>query len=501
VKNCDASAGPISLLVRHTNIYLVSLLAVIAVFYAATLRPGHIWADDYAMYVHHAQNIAEGRPYADTGYIYSPRVVISPRMYPPVFPLMLAPLYRIFGLNLMPMKMEEVVFFLLTLVTVWAFWQKELEAGYAIALVAILGFSPVFWAAKDNVLSDLPFLLFFYIAAGLVRWAPRDQKRWWLWAVLVGIFLYLGTGTRVAGIAMVAGLVFHDVVRYRKVTRLTGIALAVWLALVLFQYRFIGPAQGTYLEQGSPTAHTIVANILSYTRVTAAFWVASTRNAFSYGMLAIVAVLTGAGFCYQCRRGMTIVEAFLVPYAALIIIWPFPSGVRLVFPLIPWAVFLALSGLRGITARFAPRYSAAAVWLLLLITAIPYAIAYHNTDFGPIREDAGMPEFQQLCQQVREHTGPEDVLIYYRARALSLYTMRRASAYNARGTGRELWQYSQDIRARYVITSNAFHEDAGFLDRYVQNYSSNFDLIYENAVFRMYRIRPIAEARALAANR
>jgi hypothetical protein len=136
----------------------------------------------------------------------------------------------------------------------------------------------------------------------------------------------------------------------------------------------------------------------------------------------------------------------------------------------------------------------------LLITAIPYAIAYHNTDFGPIGEDTGMPEFKQLCQQVRERTGPEDVLIYYRARALSLYTKRKASAYNARGTDRELWQYSQEISATYVITSNAFHEDAGFLDRYVQNHSSSFDLIYKNAAFRMYRIRPIAESRAMAAN-
>ena len=239
----------------------------------------------------------------------------------------------------------------------------------------------------------------------------------------------------------------------------------------MFQNRFIGPAQGTYLEQGAPTAHTILGNILGYTRVTAAFWVASTRNAFSFGVLAIVAVLTAAGFVYRCRRGLTIVEAFLVPYVALIIIWPFPSGIRLVFPLIPWVVFLALYGLRGMTAKFPPRYSAAALCGLLLITAIPYAMAYQKMDFGPIRQNTGLSEFNELCQQVRAHTRPEDVLIYYRARALSLYTTRRVSAYNSRGTERELWQYSQDIHASYLITSNAFHEDGGFLDRYVEKYS------------------------------
>jgi 4-amino-4-deoxy-L-arabinose transferase-like glycosyltransferase len=159
---------------RIHHLWLTLLLITIAVFHAATVRQGHIWADDFAMYIHHAQNIVEGRPYAQTGYLFTSTALVGPRMYPPVFPLLLAPVVRFFGLNLIPMKFEQVIFFVLALVVICRYWQRELGGKYTLALAAILGLSPHFWAAKDNVLSDLPFLLFFYVAAIFVQHAPRD---------------------------------------------------------------------------------------------------------------------------------------------------------------------------------------------------------------------------------------------------------------------------------------------------------------------------------------
>ena len=103
------------------RIALSVLLVCFGVFYTATIRDGNYWSDDYALYVHHAQNIAEGRPYADTGHVYNRDVTdYSPSAYPPVFPLLLAPVYRACGLNLHAMKVEEVVILLLTLLAVLA---------------------------------------------------------------------------------------------------------------------------------------------------------------------------------------------------------------------------------------------------------------------------------------------------------------------------------------------------------------------------------------------
>jgi len=39
------------------------------------------------------------------------------------------------------------------------------------------------------------------------------------------------------------------------------------------------------------------------------------------------------------------------------------------------------------------------------------------------------------------------------------------------------------------VTTNAFDEDGGFLLRFVQNNAPNFELVYENPHFKLYRIR------------
>jgi hypothetical protein len=61
------------------NLWLILLLITIAIFHAVTIRQGHIWADDFAMYIHHAQNIVEGRPYAQTGYLITPTALVGSR--------------------------------------------------------------------------------------------------------------------------------------------------------------------------------------------------------------------------------------------------------------------------------------------------------------------------------------------------------------------------------------------------------------------------------------
>lgn len=467
------------------------LLSAILAVHCATLRQGHIWGDDFALYIHHAKNIADHAPYTATGFIYNPQIpAYSPRSYPPVFPLMLAPLVQRFGINVMPMKMEQIAIFFLTLIVVFALWRAELGLHYALALVAILGFSPVFVGFKENVLSDLPFLLFFYLVALLVTSMPA-AGRWWLWAPLIGVALYAAMGTRSAGIALPAGLALYDVARCRKIRGVTIAALGICIGLTFAQRRLTGFIAGSYLEQTRWISwHSILRNVWEYSRALPGFWVGSVHQAFSYVVLVPVLALTLAGLYLNRGRGITIVEALLLPYGAIILLWPFSAGGRLAFPFIPWAVFLALRGSRQVAAAWNPGY---AITVLLLLLAGPNIEAYHKMDFGPIYEDAGLAEFGELCRVVRNHTDPGDVFICYRPRSLALYTDREASTYNYLGTDTELWQWSREIHASYLITTTAYDKDGGFLQRFVDQYPASLTLTYRNPKFSLYRIRSIPQ--------
>lgn len=471
------------------KIYILALLLAVGIFHAATVRQGHIWSDDFAMYVHHAQNIVEGRPYADTGYLYNPSIpVYGPRFYPPVFPFLLAPVYRIFGLNLIPMKLEQVLFLLLALIAVYAYWKRDLGLGYTLALIAILGFDPEFWVAKDNVLSDIPFLFFFYLTALLVRNASRDSVGWRRWSAVIGVATYLAIATRAAGIALLVGLVIYDVIRLRRITRATTVSVLVCVALLMLQRHILDVGNSGYLLQ-APTLGTIARNAAAYTRVLASFWVGSSPNSFSYVVLGLVITLALAGLTVEPKSGFTFVEAVLVPYLAIIILWPFPAGVRMVFPVVPWIGYLAIYGFEKVARKLPPRYSAAAAPTLVLLIAICYVQSYRKFSFGPILQTTGLAEFNQVCEIVRVRTMPQDAIIYFRARALSLYTGRPASSYNYLGNDAELWGWAGHIDAKYLITTDNFDAEGGFLLRFAQRNAQNLDLVYENAGFRLYQIR------------
>jgi hypothetical protein len=450
------------------------------------------------MYIHHAQNIVEGRPYAETGYIYNPAIpVYSPRMYPPVFPLLLAPVYKMFGLSLLPMKFEQVFFIIVTLALLCMLWHRHLGTGYCLALAAILGFSPALWWAKENILSDLPFLFFFYAAACLLQWTPSGQRQCWTRSLALGVTLYLVIGTRTAGIALVPGFLLYEWLRYKRISRHTGVALVVCAMALIAQNWFVGAVPGGYMEQlHSVTARTILLNAIRYTRTLAGFWVGGISSTLSFFVIATVAALIYAGLLSEHRRGVAAVHCLLAPYMVLMILWPFGAGIRYALPVIPWMAFLALSGLRKLTAPFCRRYAAAAAWAFLLLLAVPMIQAYRATDFGPIRQSTGLSEFNALCDEVRRTTKPEDVFIYYRARALSLSAARPASSYNHHGTEAEFSEYAGTIHAKYLITTNAFNEDGRFLAKYVEAHPENLDLTYENPHFSLYRIRAPAEAAA-----
>src|SRR5690242_8911143 len=77
------------------------IILIVAAVYLTHLAPGHNFRDDdFGAYVMHAGNLAEGRPYTAIHYIANPKTLwlAPPEGYPPVYPLLLAPVYRVLGL-------------------------------------------------------------------------------------------------------------------------------------------------------------------------------------------------------------------------------------------------------------------------------------------------------------------------------------------------------------------------------------------------------------------
>lgn len=466
-------------------------LVVVAIFYAATVRDGNFWGDDYALYIHHAVNIVEGRAYAATGYIYNRAVPdYGPRAYPPVFPLLLVPIYWASGLNLHAMKVEEVFFFLLSLMTITAYSLPHLKPAYLVALVGILGFNPYLWSLKDSIISDFPFLLFFYLTA-LVAAHPLREGRWSLvWAVVTGILLYLCVGTRTIGISIAAGLVLFDIVKRRKVTGFTITAVLVCGAFMLVQRHFIGAGEQSYTDQLRPTLQSLLSNLRDYSRDFVFLWGRPWGTRVAVMIFVVTTLLASFGMFKHIRKGLTTVEAFLIPYLVIVWVWPSGQGLRFLLPLIPFYVFLVSLGVQELIN------SAGQGWIKLLAALPVFAIAlscaafFRSANYNVIRQTDGRTSFNELCRFIQAHTDPNDVFLFRRSRALSLFTSRPAAVYDYSVAHPE--QLAKDLyefHAAYIVTSAIFEEDRAVLIPFVKSYLSHLDKVYENSDFEVYKIR------------
>lgn len=445
------------------------------------------------MYIHHAKNIATHQPYAATGYVYNVRESwYGPRSYPPIFPLLLPPIIALRGLDIKALTIEEVVALTLALTLIYFLFRRELPAGYRLALIALIGFNPVLWDIKDNVISDPPFFAFFMLTALLTVIAPRDGLPGLLGGLLTGISLYLAFGTRTIGIVLLPGLVLYEALKVRRLTVFVGAAGISAVLLIAVQHFALKTQEASYADQFHTGLHTVLINFHDYAAVLAAFWPPSAGRPFSYLIFAAITALAIFGCLVKLRKyGIGILECCLVLYLAAILIWPGNQGMRFLLPVLPLYLAYALLGILNISGRWKPHGTRVALVVLLTIAGLLYIGSYRKQNYGTIRETVGLPSFNALCYYIRHNAGPNDTFVFYRARALTLFTDRPASVYFLDGTPalyNEQWNYLKRINAKYVIYSDLFKPDKDFLRPVLANHAGQLQPVYRNSDFIIFRV-------------
>jgi|GEM_PF-2347402 len=171
--------GGVSGLSGWKEVFVFGLLLVgIGLVHGYFLRPGHRWGDDFALYLMHARNLAEGRPYAATGYVYNPDYPqLGPPAYPPGTALLLAPVWRLWGLNWTALKALMIICLLTWLaLTAWYF-RPWMPLAVRSVLVALLGLNHFFLDQTNAIGSDLPFLVWVYLTLVFLERADRAVEQ------------------------------------------------------------------------------------------------------------------------------------------------------------------------------------------------------------------------------------------------------------------------------------------------------------------------------------
>jgi hypothetical protein len=92
-----------------------------------------------------------------------------------------------------------------------------------------------------------------------------------------------------------------------------------------------------------------------------------------------------------------------------------------------------------------------------------------------------------LFNWIRTYSRPKDVFIFWKPRALSLYTNRPAAVYFAAPSD-VLWGYFESIHAKYIIVSSMSADDRADLSGVVSTYRRDLETAYRNPNFAVYRV-------------
>lgn len=471
---------------QHALVILV--LTCIGVFYVSTIRAGHNWGDDFAMYIAHARNIVEGRAYADTGYIYNPAFPsYSHDMYPPVFPLLLAPVYALFGLNLTAMKVELVLIFLGCLYLVFVSFRDELPLPYIVVLVAALGFMPFLWDFKDNVLSDIPFL-FWTLASLLVihraRLSSPGRRLWAGYGPLIGVSIDLAYGTRTIGFLLLPALGIYDLLKMRRLPPLVTVAATVFGLLALGQNIALHP-RGSYFGLLSLDVTAYWRNLIAYPVEVRGLWDNGYSVALRNAAFLAVTTLSLVGYVLRLRSHVTSYEIFAALYTATMIFWPYYQGARYIIPLLPLYIFYVLVAVSALGRRLGQGWDLRLLATIALVIGTTYGAKYTTVNFGPLADGVETPSARDLFEWVRRTTSPADVFVAQKPRALALFTGRRASVFHRGTEDGQTWRFFDQIGARYVVVNLKGDRDG--LLRFVERNPKQLSSVYSNADFRVYR--------------
>ena len=425
------------------------------------------WGDDFALYMRQAKGLAMG----NIGEVISANRyavdnsgwnTFSPYAYPWGWPVLITPIYALFGLNYEPVKLLEVIAFCVFLLCFYAIVRRRAGVLGATVLTLVIGVSRSFVGATDTVLSDIPFLCFIGVT---LWWLDRSRERGILEErrhrlVVLGLLLAYTYNIRREGISLVvAVLALHlTVIAGRALRARTARVLRDidWKTVALPYLTFAGAAAmfhlllPTVLRPNAPgMGLSNIPSRFKYHQDVLAEHVglkdpgqpiqllgSETAGRYALTLLLVLAVVGLAARLLTRFEHDIHLAAYFCAASFVMLVSPYQEN-RYLFTITPLLLYFAYQALPAVAAyvtssnlklaRLAAIPSALAVAGLILINGrdLKHSTEYHRvydyTVNGPETVEA-----TQMFTAVKTMTRGDDVILFFRARAMTLYTDRLA---------------------------------------------------------------------------
>jgi hypothetical protein len=500
---------------------LATLIFFSGIIGYATLTKGHTWGDDFASYIMQAQSIVEGNPKKFTQEnsftIEKSSEVIGSVAAPWGLPVLLAPLYRLFGLNMLALKSLNVVFHVLFLASIAFFLYERHSYVYLVLFISFFALNPTMLSALDNILSDIPFLFFstttmFLIGHVVVERRPLISKL--ADHLLLGVFFAMSFFIRTNGVLLVLAAIGAHLFRLLQwalanKTVVTGMSSPIrtlisccvksdfrafsidvspyltFVGLTLIWYSVFAPVEASHVSYFTLLSlGTVRENFHHYFELLAQLFPVP-HSQMIYG-ITLPFLLAGMIECIYQDFHILLYCLFTV---LLYLFWPFVAGdLRYFFPLLPFYIHFVLVGLqwysKGLGGLSTKVVQGLSVCLLAVVSlyflgyssqqALANILVHRKVSSGPFAETS-----QEMFSFVREKTPEDSVIVFFKPRVMRMLTKRRSVQLD-NVSALSLGSHLCILRGAYRQLPDSAIEE---LVR-----GGTLNLIYANSDFRLYQI-------------
>jgi hypothetical protein len=478
-----------AMFVSRLPVTIAMLLVLIA--YVATVTEGHDFIpDDFAAYVMHAKNLVEGRPYGDIHYIFNPAAVsvLAPvHGYPPVYPLILAPVYKIWGANLRAMKIATALCFGVALLAFALLFEDTLPQWALCAAILLVGFNLTFWEARNYLLSEFPYVMFSSCAllAAQKIYKNLSPQAWNVPAALLLAFFFYGTyATRTIGIVLIPALMLADLCKFRRPSKFLVLVVLLTATPIVLQNLLVASPK-EYMVAVHPSPAEVWRHFVYYGKVSSYVWQNGASKAAQIIFALFFTVLAALRFARRMWSRQSIVEFYLLGYLAVLLVWATEIGMRGLLPLLPLYFAYGLEEMIALTGRFSQPAKAVCYAALLVAITVSYAGAFHWNARQPHPLDVADAEAQELFAYVRQNTVPTDLLVFQKPRILALFTGRSTTMLAPDEPAALSVQFLAANHARFLIQNQSM----GYpIPEYMAAGLLAPQPVFQNAAFQVYKI-------------
>jgi len=474
--------------------HILVLICLVPLFFI-NIKTSHDWGDDFAQYIHQSQNILDGKPQHETGYLFNENCYTGPITYPTGFPLLLAPVLHRYGISFYHLNLYMSLFLALCGYAGFLLLRNRLSLFSSLVLTLILVYNPLLLNFKTEVLSDLPFTFFSTCCLLLI------ESRQTLWkSLLLGVLMGFSVHLRSAGFALLATFALHrffiqtpirafNLKTHTQTLCVLGSAAIAYLVLALIfpgkvNY-YITPESGNYWES--------INDHLSY-NLHQLSWIFRNHDAKVYFSIPVVAsscllVFTLLGLLHTFKdEPKTFLGWYIVVFVFMVVNYRFShAGLRLLYPLLFPFFSVAVTGLKKSIAVFNVKHAwLTAVGGFLLLFSYHYDIKNMVSGNPFIADGPQQPEAQAVFRFINDNTKPACVIAFDKPRALTLYTKCQSFALSPVADSSAIASDLRRFAANYILLSET--QSTENIKAFVSKSGNITKPVYSNRQFTLLEI-------------